>query len=86
MEGFGHLCGLSNVHNAIDGIHIQNFKPKTIFLEDYYYHKIKGYSILVQAIVNSLKNKILTFCVGLLGSTNDPRVLHMSALYRHAQN
>ncbi len=38
MKGFGHLCGLSSVHSAIDGTHIQIPKPKTIFLEDYYYH------------------------------------------------
>ncbi len=27
MERFGHLCGLSSVHIAIDGTRIQNLKP-----------------------------------------------------------
>jgi hypothetical protein len=27
MDGFGHLCGLSSVHGAIDGAHIQIPKP-----------------------------------------------------------
>jgi hypothetical protein len=27
IEGFGHLCGLSSVHGAIDGAHIQIPKP-----------------------------------------------------------
>jgi hypothetical protein len=27
MECFGHLCGLSSVHSAIDRTHIQNLKP-----------------------------------------------------------
>jgi hypothetical protein len=49
------LCGLPNVHGAIDGTHIQIFKPKTTFLQDYYYQKIRDYSIVAQAIINSLK-------------------------------
>ncbi len=53
MEGFGHLFGLSNVDDAIDGTHIKIPKPKTTFPEDYYYHKTRGYSIVVQAIVDS---------------------------------
>lgn len=62
MEGFGHLCGLSSVHGAINGTHIQIPKPKIIFLEDYYYHKKGGYSIIVQAIVDSKKNKNWYLC------------------------
>jgi hypothetical protein len=52
MEHFQQLCGLPSVHGAIDGTHIQIFKPKTTFLEDYYYHKIGGYSVVAQTIIN----------------------------------
>jgi len=64
MEGFGHLCGLSSVHSAIDGTHIQNLKPKTTFPKDYYYHKKGGYSIIVQSIVDS-KKTFFDICVDL---------------------
>ncbi len=79
------LCGLPSVHDAINGTHIPIFKPKTIFLEDYYCHKTRGQSIVAQAIVDS-KKKFLNICVGLLGSTSDSKVLCNFALYKHAQN
>ncbi len=79
------MCGLLNVHGVIDGTHIQVSKPKTTFPEDYYYCKITSYSIVAQAIVNS-KKQIIDICVGLPGNTNDYKVLHMFALYKHVQN
>jgi len=79
------LCGLPSVHGVIDGTHIQIFKPKTIFPKDYYYYKIGGYLIVVQAKID-FKKKNIDICVGLLGNINDYRVLHMFALYKHAQN
>jgi len=45
MENFRQSCWLPNVCGAIDGTHIIIFKPIAPFLEDYYYHKINGYSI-----------------------------------------
>jgi MoaA/NifB/PqqE/SkfB family radical SAM enzyme len=79
------LCGLPSVHGVIDGTHIQISKPKTIFPKDYHYYKTGGYLIVVQAIIDFLKKNI-DICVGLLGNINDYRVLHMFALYKHAQN
>lgn len=57
MEGFWQLWGSPNVHNAIDGTHIQISKLKSIFPHDYYYHKIGDYLIITQVVVDSLKNK-----------------------------
>jgi hypothetical protein len=79
------LCGLPSVHGAIDGTCIQISKPKTIYLEDYYYHKIGGYSIVVQTIIDC-KKKFIDICVGLPSNNNDFKVLHMFALYKHVQN
>jgi hypothetical protein len=45
MENFRQSYGLLNVCGAIDDTHIINFKPIAPFLEDYYYHKTRGYSI-----------------------------------------
>jgi hypothetical protein len=39
-----------NVTSAIDDIHIVISKPFGAFVEDYYYHKIGGYSIVAQAM------------------------------------
>ncbi len=85
MEDFRQLCGLPNVHDAINGTRIQISKPKTIFLKDYYCHKTRGQSIVAQTIVDS-KNKFLNIYVGLQGSINDYEVLCKFALYKHAQN
>jgi hypothetical protein len=52
MDIFQQMCGFPSVQGAIDGTHIQISKPKTIFLEDYYYHKIKGDSIVAQTIID----------------------------------
>lgn len=39
-----------NVTVTIDDIHIVISKPFGAFVEDYYYHKIRGYSIVAQAM------------------------------------
>jgi hypothetical protein len=47
MIGLKNLCGMSSVMGAIDGTHIYIAKPIGAFLEDYYYHKTKGYNMLL---------------------------------------
>ncbi len=44
---FKEWCELSNFQGAIDDTHISISKPKVDFVEDYYFHKTKGYSIVV---------------------------------------
>jgi phage antirepressor YoqD-like protein len=44
---FKEQCELSSVQGAIDNTHISILKPKVDFVEDYYVHKTKGYSIVV---------------------------------------
>jgi hypothetical protein len=39
-----------SVMGANDDIHIAITKPFGAFVEDYYYHKIGGYSIVAQAM------------------------------------
>ncbi len=43
-------CGMLSVMGANDDIHIAITKPFGAFVEDYYYHKIGGYSIVAQAM------------------------------------
>ncbi len=81
VDEFQASFGLPNVQDAIDGTHI--VKPFA-YLENYYYHKFGGYSVVAQAIINC-KKKIIDVYVGLLGSVNDLRVLHNSTLYKNAQ-
>jgi hypothetical protein len=57
------------VQGAIDGTHISIVKPST-YPEDYYYHKVGGYNVIAQAIVDC-KKKIIDVYVSLLGSVND---------------
>jgi len=45
MEGFMKSCGLLSVQGDIDGTHFSILKPRRVFLQDYYYHKI-GYNIM----------------------------------------
>jgi hypothetical protein len=63
---------------TIDGIHFSIVKP-TSYVENYYYHKTYGYSIVAQMIINGNK-KFTNVFVNLLGSVNDSRVLHKYAL------
>lgn len=44
-------CGFFSVQGVNDGIHLDILKPKGAFVEDYYYHKIKGYSIITQVVI-----------------------------------
>ncbi len=80
MMGFKNLCGMPNVMGAIDGTHICIAKPIGVFLEDYYYHKTKGYGIVAQVVVDSQK-WFLDIYMGLLRNVNDSHVLRKYGLY-----
>jgi hypothetical protein len=57
------------MHGAIDCTHIHILKP-IVFLEDYYYFKSGGYSIVAQAVVDSRK-QLCNLYVGFPGSVNN---------------
>jgi hypothetical protein len=60
MEEFMKLCGLCSVQGAINDTHLFILKPQRAFVEDYYYHKIGGYNIMAQCVVD-YKKKLLMF-------------------------
>jgi hypothetical protein len=45
----------TNVQGAINNTHIAISKPLTPYLQDYSYHKMGGYLIITQAIVDCQK-------------------------------
>jgi len=74
-----------NSHDTIDGTHLSISKPKLAFVEDYYYHRSGGYSIVAHAIVD-VRRKFTNLYVGLPRSINDFQVLWKSKLYKQAQH
>jgi hypothetical protein len=52
MKEFKQRCGLPSMQGVIDGIHISIVNSQSSFTENYYYHKIGGYNIVVQAIIH----------------------------------
>jgi len=84
MEDIQHFCGLPNIQGAIDDTHIKTFKPLIFYLEDYFYHKTKGYLIVAQTHINKRK-RFLNVFMGLLGNVNDSQVLHKPNLHRNVQ-
>jgi hypothetical protein len=83
MNDFKQLCGLLAVVGAIDETHFHIKKPPSS-PEDYFDFKTNGYIIACQAVVDSQK-KLLDIFVGMLGSTNDARMLQRSSLYCEAR-
>ncbi len=73
MENFKQWCRLPNMHKVVDDTHIINFKSIAPFLEDYYYHKMGKYSIVVQVV--DCNKRFFDICVGLLGNVNDLKIL-----------
>jgi hypothetical protein len=62
------------MHGTINNTHISISKPKFAFVKDYYYHKMGGYSIVAQAIVD-VRRRFINIYVGLLGNINNFQVL-----------
>jgi len=69
-----------SVQGAIDGTHISTIKP-ILCHENYYYHKLGGYSLVAQVVVDYKKMFIDVF-VGFPRNLNDSRVLHKFTLYK----
>jgi hypothetical protein len=69
MLKFKDWCNLLSVHDTIDIMHISILKPKITFVEDYFYHKTRGYSIVAHAIVD-VRRRFINIFVGLLGNIN----------------
>jgi len=46
------------MHGTISNTHISISKPRLAFVKDYYYHKMGGYSIVAQTIVDVRKRFI----------------------------
>ncbi len=53
MLDFKNWCKMLNIMGAIDGTHINITKLANVFSKDYYYHKTRGYNIIVQVMVDS---------------------------------
>jgi hypothetical protein len=51
MLKFKDRCNLLSVHNIINNTQISISKPKIAFAKYYFYHTIKGYSIVAQVII-----------------------------------
>jgi hypothetical protein len=80
MVGFQEWCHMPGIQGAIDCTHVHIQKPRTLYAEDYYYHKSGSFSIVAQAVVDS-KKRFIDLFVGMPGSTNDMRTLRRSGLY-----
>jgi hypothetical protein len=78
MLEFKELCGLPSMQGVINYRHISISKPKFDFDEDYYFHKIGGYSIVAQVV--DVRKKFIDIYVGLLKSVNNFQVLQKSSL------
>jgi hypothetical protein len=63
MEKFKQWCGLPSVQGAIDKTHISIYKP-IYFPKDYFYHKIRGYSIVLMLLL-IIRKDLHIFCRSL---------------------
>jgi hypothetical protein len=67
MLDFKNWCKMPNIMGAMDGTHINIAKLPNLFLNDYYYHKTRGYDIIVQVVVDSQKRFLVVLwgCLGM---------------------
>jgi hypothetical protein len=81
MEGLKDLSSLQGMQGAIDvaQIHIQKLKSN-VFVTSYYSFISKAYSMQLQTIIDHRKQFLDVF-MGMLGSMNDARVIHLSLIY-----
>ncbi len=73
MENFKQWCKLPNMHRTVDDTHIIILKSIAPFLEDYYYHKLGIYFIVVQVV--DYNKRFFDTCGGLLGNVNELKIL-----------
>jgi hypothetical protein len=80
IEEFQTWCSFPTMQITIDDIHVSIVKPQGSYEEDEYYHKTRGYSIVVQTIVNCLKKFLDVVVFDFFGSVNDSQILHKLSL------
>lgn len=73
LENFMQWCKLPNMHRTVHDTHIIILKSIASFLEDYYYHKLGIYSIVVQVV--DCNKRFFDICGGLLGNVNEFKIL-----------
>lgn len=61
MTRFKQWFQLLLMQGVIDGTHVHITKSKTRFVENYFYFKTRGYSIVAQAIMDIKKKKSWMF-------------------------
>ena len=76
------MCSLLAVLGVIYGTQIGIAKPE-YSPADYYYFKSGGYSMNCQAVVD-VDKRFIDLYIGMLGSTNDNRMLRRSMLHYNA--
>lgn len=79
MFDFKSWCGMPNAMGSINATHISRMKFLGAYLEDYLYHKIKGYSG-IQVMVDN-KKWFINLYVGLLCRVNDYYIFLWFGLY-----
>jgi len=53
MFDLKNWCGMPNVMGAIDGTHISIAKSFGVYYNDYFFHKIRGYSVVAQVVFDN---------------------------------
>jgi len=76
---FEDLCSLPAVVGAIDGMHVAIAKLDYC-PTNYYYFKSGGYSMDFQAVVD-VDKRFIDLYIGMLGSTNDSKMLRRSTMH-----
>jgi len=72
---------LLGIQGAIDVVHIDIQTSKVLaFTIDYYSFKLKAYNMQLRVIIDHNK-RFLDVFVGMLESTNNEQVLHLSSIY-----
>jgi hypothetical protein len=74
MSWFKSFCNLPNVQGAINGTHFSIAKFINLFNENYYYHKIGGYNIVCQIVIDK-KETFIDLFLGLLNNVNNHKSL-----------
>jgi hypothetical protein len=70
INRFKLWCGMLTIQGVVNGTHLFISKPSMPFLDDYYYFKSRGYSILALAMVD-YKKRFTNICIGMPRTVND---------------